>query len=888
MRAGGYFSSPTVVMGRRTIPESRPITGRFRAAHPADTPDPNLPKLELMKKFFRLVWQIGDLNLSRQKPSNLCIQEEHAILSENNYLQFKKALSSAPLSASFDFSGWNDLENIFVSSLHGQVLIEGCAFWITLEENQALKRSLTNYFCARYSLPELANMLLDKEGTLELFLFFLLEEGKRQEVWNLFEQILSSAEEINRYVLLTLPPRLFAVLPELIPEMATADGAKMLVDDYRARGCPPTEDYLLLTLGAAYADSAIKTDRPFLNSLLLAGKVVLKHNSDLSNDEIDVSQKELLESLSLLPPAEAARVRTAICGCYGGNPPKTGLFDSARNDNNAVPLLLETFRAPKIGLEGIAPLLPLCENPSEIRSLKYFYRQFLSRPDQLRKSIANNEIPPSKRAWLTAYLLTENREITGRERIKLGRVAAALIKEALSTELKAWLEKHPDVEKALREKGAEFTLPPADKRVSPHDEHILQQVRRSEGLLFTRNISMAELENIAADEKIAGHTKEKTKYYRLGLGHEYGKPGEVFTIIMKRAFWEKMKNKIQSGQARVENLFLPEEGSTEQFEELAKKLTGKVEYNRQINLSRNPNEIVPGVTIAAEEASHYMGLYPQLETTEPVPLDQVQAILVPEHLFSTVKDKFKSNLPLLPLFRKVKSGTIEADFMAGREYLARREKRGGFEPNMGYHALSAFENAYFRLILEIEHQLKIAELCVTTRFYPLNKRPAWTVLYPPSDKPPLNLEKYDWKIFVNPRPEKFYAVLGIVMQTLNEFSFGIQFKVPKDLHAEWKAGRPFGFSSDTPKIVIYPNAKTLPSILSLLHRLLPVDSGFANLPGPSFAAPYQGELLFYKKEEENDPRIDLGNSGGASTLEKAGFAPPYFHKRKEEKDPVTG
>jgi len=156
-------------------------------------------------------------------------------------------------------------------------------------------------------------------------------------------------------------------------------------------------------------------------------------------------------------------------------------------------------------------------------------------------------------------------------------------------------------------------------------------------------------------------------------------------------------------------------------------------------------------------------------------------------------------------------------------------------------------------------------------------------------------------------------VLEVVLSVLKRKKPGIEFKIPADLSSEWRPGRKFGESSDTPKIVIYVNEETLPEVIRALDEGLREkglsSAGFGEKPGPSFSRRYGfTDLLFYKKEhfvgrgkEERaiiadkveararnagitDPEIILELKERALIV--AGFDGENFYKRLDEVDPL--
>jgi hypothetical protein len=313
-----------------------------------------------------------------------------------------------------------------------------------------------------------------------------------------------------------------------------------------------------------------------------------------------------------------------------------------------------------------------------------------------------------------------------------------------------------------------------------------------------------------------------------------------------------------------------------------------------------------------------MGYNPQLKVKEPIPLEFVEAILIPEHLWPAAEKIMAFRSELNGLACKLKSGETQADYLAGRKNVARRGRGGGggFEPNMGFNALRKLEEAYFRLVAgchPLQYNIrKVVEMGGDRALWSPSS-PGWIQITADPAKPPLKRNKDgDWKIFVNPREENFFAALGIVLEVRAEFPEGIDFNIPRNLLAEWREGRRFT-ASNSPKIVIWLNQETVSQILERLSERLneqfPDGIGFGEDPGPSFANPYYGRDLFYKREYDigdgiTDPRVSIarpieieGRRSGKSlveireeqiaALEAAGYEPPYFHRKISDPDPTS-
>jgi len=432
-----------------------------------------------------------------------------------------------------------------------------------------------------------------------------------------------------------------------------------------------------------------------------------------------------------------------------------------------------------------------------------------------------------------------------------------------------------------------------------------KQVReRGEPLLFTRNIDLAEFQDIIFSSELR-QNGWGPKYFRYGLGHEYGEKGAVIVLVMKKSFWDNQKD-----HGVLKNLFLDqvngkstpgrdpkiinkEKGTRgvvimdhvvekhEQRTVFLKELAKAADYNRNIQHKEEQKELarareaeshsLAGKSILISQQDKYMGLYPQLEIPRNVPLDEVECILVPEHMWDEVNRLAQQNPAVRRLLKKVEgSGASRDEFLRGREKLGRRSRvqGGSFQPNFGYDSFFLFEQQYFRTVLDAGQKEFFSKAVALMGKYGYRAiHSGWLFAYP-EGSPSLTRQERDWKIFINPREEKFLGVLESVLSVLSKNKkLGAYFKVPPDLSQEWRSGRRFGASSSAPKITIYVNETVLPVVLKALDRELRKSlafAGFGKEAGPSFAARYGAtDLLFYKKEyaygPEGDERARIAN-----------------------------
>lgn len=410
---------------------------------------------------------------------------------------------------------------------------------------------------------------------------------------------------------------------------------------------------------------------------------------------------------------------------------------------------------------------------------------------------------------------------------------------------------------------------------------LLQKVRQSRRLRFTRNIALAELADMVTTSKLRPNPDGRQyKDYRYGLSHEYGLPGFSVTVMMKDDF---MEQEVRDNENDIKGRFVEmmHGKSRDEMVEAMTRLHKEVQYNHQIEV-REPHEhaAAPGPgymghSIAFQSDKQFMGYYPQLRVYQPVSIDRVDRILVPEHLWDRVVQMTESNGALRSKLVRVEgTGKTKDEFLAGRENLRRRTRGygGSFEPNFGSHSYHRFEIEYFRIVVGEGEQPVEAyreethEKCVNAAVaraageaYDTHTDRGW-IWVSPQEKVRLLRGQHDWKIFVNPNRENFYRVLEIVVSVLSRYPSGIMFKVPDDLDRMWRAGRIFGDSSSTPKIVIYLNPNALPAVALELDHFLrnQLSAGFPGKPGPSFARPFgDSGLVYYKKEYADDRRVEV-------------------------------
>lgn len=194
----------------------------------------------------------------------------------------------------------------------------------------------------------------------------------------------------------------------------------------------------------------------------------------------------------------------------------------------------------------------------------------------------------------------------------------------------------------------------------------------------------------------------------------FNNPNEKF-LTPKPDIFDLLNELPIGGAVKAALIELLHESPIEIFKRLDKKvdlpkllrdLATGIEYNRLLG-QMAPRNNCAGRTVLVSDIEKLMSYFPQLEVDHEVPLDQVEAILVPEHLWAQVTELAKEHNPkMLDLFRQVKgSGQTRALFTDGRERLARRSSSfgGSFEPVFGDAAFFLFEQAYFRTMAAAYH-----------------------------------------------------------------------------------------------------------------------------------------------------------------------------------------
>ena len=745
-----------------------------------------------------------------------------------------------------------------------------------------------------------------------------------------FEEVLTAVKQTqdSRNVSKSLR-NLSYIIKDIIPEAFSSEGSQMVIDWYVQKNNKTEPDHdVISNLGVFYArDKLPNKTNPLVKALLLAGDVLWSHYADRTvygQKEQKTNLNVLEESMiGLSEPDKRVVLSSARRGFVAGLSQYFGAAFFNRPDNfqtlrfyaatyEALATIYRESTSLHLMASSFTKIVLHCQNDREIGAffnMAQTIARDINKGYALEKMFDQENDPVAKIRYAVIWLILMREEHDEKLSPGVLQKMADLIQQEGPGHLRQWLANQPEVQQALAVRGKEISLPPLNERITSEEAVLLQRAHDSAGLFFSRNISSEELCDVAKTGEVRGRRKT---YWRFGISAEYGKEGETITLVMNRRFWEDFH-----GRGKFSNLWREDPLNPtpqEEAEKILDRLTKEANYNRAFEVDARPQDGLMGRTVMHEVG--FMGYNPQLEVKDAIPLEYVEAVIVPEHLWPETKKAVAGNPRLRELMIKLESGETRDDYLAGRKEVARRRRSGGggFEPNMGFNALRKLEEAYFQLVVG-RHPFQYRRQIVTMS----GGRAGWSPLAPdwiqvPADaaKPSLIRNKDgDWKIFVNPREENFFAVLRTVLEVQAEFPEGIDFKVPKDLQTEWREGRPFT-ASNSPKIVIWVNQATLDQVLERLSARLdaqfPDGIGFGEEPGPSFANPYYGHNLFYKKEyggDDNlpDPRARIagaietqGKSQGLDfaqirsqqieALISAGYAPPYFHRKINEPDPA--
>lgn len=192
---------------------------------------------------------------------------------------------------------------------------------------------------------------------------------------------------------------------------------------------------------------------------------------------------------------------------------------------------------------------------------------------------------------------------------------------------------------------------------------------------------------------------------------------DIFDLIDSAVLEQRKKEELKAllYESRIE-VFKVFDDRVDQPKLLASLATG-IEYNRLLG-QMAPRIHLAGRTVLGTDLDKLMSCFPQLEVRHDVSFDQVETVLVPEHLWTDVARLVQEKNPrLLGLFRQVKgSGQTEELFVDGRERLTRRPSSfgGSFQPVFGDNAFFLFEQAYFKTMARAYHLSETTKMTTLT------------------------------------------------------------------------------------------------------------------------------------------------------------------------------
>lgn len=201
--------------------------------------------------------------------------------------------------------------------------------------------------------------------------------------------------------------------------------------------------------------------------------------------------------------------------------------------------------------------------------------------------------------------------------------------------------------------------------------------------------TIAILESGEIDPK---YFRAKRAFFRYGFGHSYGQ----ITFVQKPG---------TENLGTLHDIFYVRQPSIDQREDLM-HLVQTVKYNRDIEVTPMGDERnrPAGRTVQWAREPFFRGnglmeLFPQFESSEPVPTSNTCAILVPEHLYDELMKAAPEEYHDL-IIKIPGTGATKKEFLKGvKKRVARRRRDGGnFQPKIGYDALYRMELTYFKIV----------------------------------------------------------------------------------------------------------------------------------------------------------------------------------------------
>ena len=237
------------------------------------------------------------------------------------------------------------------------------------------------------------------------------------------------------------------------------------------------------------------------------------------------------------------------------------------------------------------------------------------------------------------------------------------------------------------------------------DRRILLEVQLGERLLHTHSTSYLNVAPIARDQFRTG--THGNLWFQYGINFSYSKEGAPVVFVMRKDFkvdhplrddWrlrvegetdEEFKKRI------LQNLVLLSDVRTKSYLDANGEEEGDRDdaAGKTVMLTRFEDDKI--------DKPLFAGHFPHLELFEDVDLDEVIAVLVPEHIYEEVLAGVRRT-PLASRIRKVEgTGATEEEFLSGVSNMPRRTRwfAGQFQPVVGFKAAHRMFMAYLHVVL---------------------------------------------------------------------------------------------------------------------------------------------------------------------------------------------
>ncbi len=468
-----------------------------------------------------------------------------------------------------------------------------------------------------------------------------------------------------------------------------------------------------------------------------------------------------------------------------------------------------------------------------------------------------------------------------------------------------------------------------------------------EELLWTHNTSYETFKLILQSGYVKP-TDHRGSQFRYGLDSEYG----AIKIVMKRGFEEQFRGQGRNHHDDVDEIFydlfqiarsrFKQAGMEER--EMRRRIANEYDFRRQlIPLPDDPDDFILGDEV-------YLRSYfsPQLQIRKQVTLDNVQTILIPDHMFWDVTRFARDNgVPkeLIKKFKRVKGTGAEEQYFAfymdenKQEHgdLRQALKDGVRRPGLYYGNSSTYttskaafqkeEAEYLRILaknmfgqdesyaeetsrdggyipvtsLSNVEYLRIANSIFAKHGLATRQVNGWLYVKKGAVRKHTNDRKL-WKLFLNPNPEHFYEVLDIVSSVLSEEE-RVYGKILSSNTDKRKSGAPAISDPNEPKFMFYiygndAKERLVRIVTKIEERISAEKVSMMALPqgvrhgyqqwGPSFTKK-RNELIFYGQSgfyESSRHRIARGvdRKREQTELEKH-YEGENFYLYKGEEDP---